>query len=64
MQAFPLFLKVLGKLDDQNRVLGRQAHGGQQPDLKVNVIAQTAEPRRQNRADHAQRHHEHDRKRY
>ncbi len=64
MQAFALFLKMLGELDDQDRVFRRQAHRGQQAHLEVHVIAQATDPRRQYRADHTQRHHKHDRERH
>ena len=36
-------LGALGKLDHQDRVLGRQSHGRDQPDLQVNVVLQPAQ---------------------
>ena len=61
--AAPLRLQVLGELDDQNRVLGRQADDGDQADLKVNVIGIAAQQGGQQNAEHAQRHHQNDRQR-
>lgn len=38
---FPFFLhQILGELDDQDRILGRQTDRGQESDLEVNVIIQ------------------------
>ncbi len=50
-----LLLQILGELDDQDGVLGRQAHGRQQADLEVDVVGQAADHGGQHRADDTQR---------
>lgn len=53
---FPAFgLEVLRILDDQNRVLGRQADDGEQADLEINVVWQPAQFRGEQRAQDAER---------
>ena len=47
----PRFCSVLGELDDQDRVLGRQADGGEQADLEVDVVGQAAQRGREHRAE-------------
>jgi len=39
-------MRQFGKFDDQDRILRRQPHGGQQPDLKIDIILQPARPHR------------------
>ena len=56
-------LQILRELDDQDRVLGRQTDDGDQPDLEVHVVGVRAQQRRQQHAEHAQRHHQNDRQR-
>ena len=43
--ALALRLQVLGELDDQDRVLGRQADDGDQADLEVHVVGIAAQQR-------------------
>ena len=38
----PPSIKRLGEFDDQDGVLRRQAHGGEQADLEIDVIVQAA----------------------
>jgi hypothetical protein len=45
--ALAAALGLLGELDDQDRVLGGQAHRRQQPDLEIHVVLQPARPDRQ-----------------
>ena len=58
-QALALGLQVFGKLDDQNRVFGRQANDGDQPDLEVHVVGVAAQQRGQQHTQDTQRHHQH-----
>ncbi len=62
-RALALGLQVLRELDDQDRVLRRQADDGDQADLEVHVVRIAAEQRRQHHAQHAQRHHQDHRER-
>ena len=62
-RALALRLQVLGELDDQDRVLRRQADDGDQADLEVHVVGVAAQRRRQQHAEHAQRHHQDHRQR-
>ncbi|MDC4225014.1 MAG: hypothetical protein MPW15_12500 [Candidatus Manganitrophus sp.] len=57
---FPVFLHLVGELDDQDAVLGDQPDQHHQPDLAVDVERAAGEPERQERAGHRQRHGEHD----
>jgi hypothetical protein len=47
--------ELLGELDDQDRVLRRQADGREQPDLEVDVVGRWPTGR-DHRAEHAERH--------
>ena len=53
-QPHPFIHSRLGKLHDQDGVLGCQAKGGQQADLEVDVIGQSAERRGDDAADGSQ----------
>ncbi len=55
--------QLLGELDDQDRVLRRKADDRDQAHLEVHVVRHVAHGDGQHRADHAERHHEDDRKR-
>ena len=48
----------LGELDDQDRVLGRQADQGDQADLPVHVEVEAGQQDRDQRAEHAERRRE------
>ena len=52
--------QLLGELDDQNAVLGRQADQHDQADLAVDVVDQAAQPLRTERAEHGERHRQQD----
>ena len=39
--------RAFGEFDDQDGVLGRQAHGGEKPDLEEDVVGEAAQGRRQ-----------------
>ena len=52
----PLLPQLLGELDDQDRVLRREANQHHQTDLAVQVVLQTAHPLRRQRAEHGERH--------
>ena len=58
-----LCLQILGELDDQNRVLRRQADDGDQRHLEVHVVRVAAQGDAQQHAEHAERHHQHHRQR-
>ena len=51
----------LGKLDDQDGILGGQAQYGQQADLEIDIIGQSTEIGGQDTADDPQRQRQHDR---
>src|SRR5450830_1998120 len=57
-QGHPRILHFLGKLDDQNRILRRQTHHGQQANLEVDVVRQAEQRGADNGADHAQRYYQ------
>src|SRR5450830_1127889 len=57
-QGHPRFLHFLGKLNDQNRILRRQANYGQQANLEVDVVRQAEQRGANHGADHAQRYHQ------
>ena len=48
--------QLLGELDDQDRVLRRQADQHDQPDLAEHVVREPAQQLRAQRAEHRQRH--------
>jgi hypothetical protein len=56
-------VQVLRELDDQHRVLRRQADDRDQADLEVDVVLQPAQPRGEHHPEHAQRHHQDHRQR-
>ena len=56
-------MQILGKLDNQNGVLRRQADGGQQPHLEEYVVIQPTAHGRQQRTYHTQGDHQHHRER-
>ena len=56
----PALAQLLGELDDQDRVLRRQADQHHQADLAVDVVGEAAQPLRAERAEHGQRHAEQD----
>ncbi len=48
--GFPALLRVDGEFDDQDRVLGGEAHRGQKADLEVDVVVEPANRGREDRA--------------
>ena len=54
----PALAQLLGELDDQDRVLRRQADQHDQADLAVDVVGEAARPLRAERAEHRERHAE------
>ncbi|CRQ53393.1 hypothetical protein PAERUG_P45_London_17_VIM_2_12_12_00116 [Pseudomonas aeruginosa] len=54
---------VLGHLDDEDGVLRREADDGDQADLEVDVVGQTAQAHPEQCAEYAQRHHQDHRQR-
>src|SRR4029077_16496192 len=52
--------ELLGELDDQDRVLGRQADQHHQADLAVDVVLQAADRLRREGAEDGERHGEED----
>ena len=59
-EPLALLIELLGELDDQDGVLGREADCGQQPHLEVDVILQAAQHGRQHGAQDPQRYYQHD----
>ena len=59
-----MLLQLHGKLHDQDGVLGRQAHRGQQAHLEVHIVGQATRVGRQQRPDDTQRHGQHDGQRH
>jgi hypothetical protein len=57
-QAHALLMQLLGELDDQDGVLGRQPDDGDQAHLEVDVVGQVAQVGAQQRAQDAQGHHQ------
>jgi hypothetical protein len=53
-----------GEFDDENGVLGGKADGGEQGDLKEDVVGKTAQGRGKDRADDPERDDQHDRERH
>ena len=51
-----MLIKPLGKFHDQDRILRRQADGGQQPHLEVDIVHFPGQQRPHQCADHPQRH--------
>ena len=47
---------LLGEFHDEDGALGREADRDQQADLEIRVIGESARQRRDDRAEHAQRH--------
>ncbi len=62
-RAPALGLQVLGKFDDQDRVLGAQADDGDQAHLEVNIVRQVAQVGADQGAEYAERDHQQDRDR-
>ena len=56
-------VQLLGELDDQHRVLGREADDGDHADLEVDVVLQAAKVSAQHDAEHAEWHHQQHRER-
>ena len=56
----PALAQLLGELDDQDRVLRREADQQHQPDLAEHVVVEAAQQLRGQRAEHRQRHAEQD----
>ena len=56
----PCCAQVLGELDDQDRVLGREADQHDEPDLTEHVVREAAQELRAERAEHRQRHAQQD----
>ncbi|MNF07740.1 hypothetical protein D3C80_2079840 [compost metagenome] len=54
-------MEGLGELDDEDRVLRREADGGEQTDLEEHVVGQPAAVGGEQGADHPERHHQHHR---
>ncbi|MNK93195.1 hypothetical protein D3C87_1133440 [compost metagenome] len=57
-QVVAFVVQALGELDDQDRVLRRQADDGDQSDLEEHVVGHPAQGHGQHRAEYAQRHHQ------
>jgi len=51
-----LIAQLIGKFDDEDAVLGRQADQHDEPDLAVDVQRLPAPPETEQRAGHGQRH--------
>ena len=49
------FAKLLGKLDDQDRVLRRQANQHHETDLAIQIVLKSPRPLRRQRPEHAER---------
>ena len=61
LEQFPaLVAQLIGEFDDQDAVLGDQAHQRDEPDLAVDRQRAATQPQRQQRAGHGQRHRQHD----
>ena len=56
-------MQLLGKLDDQDGVLGRQTDDGDHAELEVDVVLKPAPLGGQDDTEHAQRHHQQHRQR-
>ena len=54
-QRFAFFVFVLGEFDDQNRIFRGQTDEHDQTDLRVNVVFHSAQPEREERAEHRDR---------
>src|ERR1700735_2473168 len=59
-QAHALRLQVFRELDDQNGVLGGKSDGGQQSDLEINVVRQTAQMCGQQSPEYTEWHNQDD----
>lgn len=62
-QAHPLVIELFGKFHDQDRVLRRQADGGEQTNLKVDVVLQSAKGGSHNGPQNPERYYQHHRER-
>ncbi len=57
-QILAIAVHVCSELHDQDRVLGSQAHEGDQADLQVQIGIDSAQPHGQEGAEHGERHGE------